>query len=124
LPDLSAEAIEPPLLSVLAQDAVLCSDGASAYKVVAKRRHLAHRPVNLAAGIRVLAGVYHIQNVNAYDSRLKQWMQRFQGVATRYLDNYLGWRRLLERFGSSLQPELCLYTALGRVTSFQQLIVT
>ncbi len=29
--------------------------------------------------------VYHIQNVNAYDSRLKGWMHRFNGVATKYL---------------------------------------
>jgi hypothetical protein len=39
------------------------------------------------------AGVYHIQNVNVCDSRLKQWMGRFHGVATKYLENYLGWRR-------------------------------
>lgn len=60
--------------------------------------------------------MYHIQNVNAYDSRLKQWMQRFHGVATRYLENYLGWRRLIEHFGDSLQPGLCLQAALGRVS--------
>lgn len=121
---LSADAIGPPLRAVLAPDAVLCTDGASAYKVLAKRHHLAHRPVNLAAGIRVLAGVYHIQNVNAYDSRLKQWMNRFHGVATHYLENYLGWRRLLERFGTTLNPELCLTAALGRIRPIQQLIAT
>ena len=27
------------------------------------------------------------QNVNAYDSRLKGWMARFIGVATKYLPN-------------------------------------
>ncbi len=43
-------------------------------------------------------GAFHIQNVNAYDSRLKTWMIRFHGVATKYLKNYLGWRRLLERY--------------------------
>jgi hypothetical protein len=48
---------------------------------------ITHRPVNLAAS------VYHIQNVNACDSRLKQWMGRFHGVATKYLENYLDWRR-------------------------------
>lgn len=54
---------------------------------------ITHRPVNLAAGQRVVAAVYHVQNVNAYDSRLKEWMRRFHGVATHYLGNYLGWRR-------------------------------
>lgn len=28
-------------------------------------------------------GVYHIQNVNSYHSRLKKWMDRFNGVATK-----------------------------------------
>jgi hypothetical protein len=46
-----------------------------------------------------LAWVYHIQNVNSYDSRLKNWMIRFNCVATKYLENYLGWRRELEGCG-------------------------
>jgi hypothetical protein len=45
----------------------------------------------------VLGNVFHIQHVNAYHSRLKDWMRRFKGVSTKYLANYLGWRRLLER---------------------------
>lgn len=64
-------------------------------------------------GIRVLEGVFHIQNVNAYDSRLKTWMRRFNGIATKYLDNYLGWRRLLERYREAISPALCLNEAVG-----------
>ena len=41
--------------------------------------------------------VFHVQNVNAYHSRLKNWMRRFHGVATEYLSTYLGWRRLHEQ---------------------------
>ena len=40
--------------------------------------------------------VFHVQNVNAYHSRLKNWMRRFHGVATEHLPSYLGWRRLHE----------------------------
>jgi hypothetical protein len=36
-------------------------------------------------------GIYHIQNVNSYHSRLKRWMDRFNGVATKYLEHYLAW---------------------------------
>ena len=36
----------------------------------------------------------HINNVNAYHSRLKQWLKRFNGVATKNLPSYLAWRRL------------------------------
>jgi hypothetical protein len=39
---------------------------------------------------------YHIDNVNAYTSGLKTWMVRFKGVATKYLDSYLGWRRMID----------------------------
>ena len=48
-------------------------------------------------------GSYHIQNVNAYISRLKDWLRRFKGVATHYLPTYLGWRRMIEREGDLTQ---------------------
>ena len=40
--------------------------------------------------------IFHVQNVNAYHSRLKNWMRCFHGVATDRLPSYLGWRRLHE----------------------------
>lgn len=83
------------------------------YVALAKQLHIAHQPVNLSAGIRVVDHAFHIQNVNAYDSRLKGWMYRFHGVATKYLPNYLGWRRCLERFSGILTPELFLGQAFG-----------
>jgi transposase-like protein len=47
----------------------------------------------------------HINNVNAYHGRFKQWMRRFNGVATKNLPNYLGWRRALEAWGNQATPE-------------------
>lgn len=92
---------------------MLCTDGAGVYRAVAKAEAIAHEPLNLAQGARVRQRVFHIQHVNAYDSRLKQWMHRFNGVATRYLPNYLGWRRLLERAGKDLSAEAWLRHAMG-----------
>jgi transposase-like protein len=97
LPGLGADAIAAALAPVVARDAVLCPDGAKAYAAFAAGHGVRHEPVNLAAGVRVRDGAFHIQNVNAYHGRLKGWMGRFDGVATRYLPNYLGWRRTLER---------------------------
>ena len=37
-----------------------------------------------------------IQNVNNYHSRLKGWMQRFNGVSTKYLAHYLNWFQFLD----------------------------
>lgn len=80
----------------------------------AKVMGVAHRPVNLSAGIRVVAGAFHIQNVNAFDARLKGWMRRFHGVATRYLENYLGWFKALDRSANSGQdPASLLAMAIG-----------
>jgi transposase-like protein len=97
LPDLGAAAVGAALAPVVADDAVLRSDGAKAHAAFAAERGLHHEPVNLAAGIRVREGAFHIRNVNAYHGRLKGWTGRFNGVATRCLPHYLGWRRTLER---------------------------
>ena len=39
---------------------------------------------------------------------------QLHGVATKYLENYLGWRRMLERYHNSITPSICLDEALGR----------
>lgn len=98
---------------LLPKDIILCSDGSSTLAAAAKALGVAHRPINLTAGIRVVAGVYHVQNVNAYDSRLKEWIRRFHGVATRYLDSYLGWFRAIDRTaGAGLNPVSMLASAV------------
>ena len=104
---------------------LICRDraGGTADFVLARAMGITHRPVNLAQRIRVIAGVYHVQNVNAYDSRLKTWMSRFHGVATCHLANYLGWRRLIERWGNAPKPRAVLLAALG-ISQAQQLTVT
>jgi transposase-like protein len=117
LPKATTECIGMVLAPILDPDAVLCSDGAAIYRSFATQAKIAHQPINLSAGIRVVDHAFHLQNVNAYDSRLKGWMARFYGVATKYLPNYLGWRRSLERFGEALTPEILLGQAVGRGSS-------
>lgn len=90
---------------------------------VAREIGVTHRPINLAAGIRVVGKVYHVQNVNAYDSRLKTWMRRFHGVATHYLANYLGWRRMIDPARGAMPPRAVLLAALG-ISGAQQLMMT
>jgi transposase-like protein len=105
------------LKPLLPRDTILCTDGSSVLAAAVKEIGIAHRPVNVSAGRRVIAGVYHIQNVNAYDSRLKNWIRRFHGVATKYLDSYLGWFRTLDRSASAdTQPAWLLGLAIGKQT--------
>ena len=117
LPDLGAEAIGAALGPVVAGDAVLCSDGARAYAAFAAEHGLRHEPINVAAGVRVRDGAFHIQNVNAYHGRLKGWMGRFNGVATRYLPNYLGWRRTLERVPEPSASKTWLFVAARPIST-------
>jgi transposase-like protein len=94
--------------------AVLCTDGAAVYAAFARSTGITHKVVHARSGLRVQEAAFHIQNVNAYHSRLKGWMLRFHGVATKYLVNYLGWRRMLERYRQAIQPSHCLQEAVGR----------
>lgn len=120
----STQQIEPALIPLLNKDVILCTDGLPTYKQITRQANIAHRPVNIAAGQRVIDNIYHVQNVNAYDSRLKQWMKKFHGVATRYLGNYLGWHRMIDRLGQNITPTLCFLASLGKTRLFQQLITT
>jgi len=88
------------LLAVLPEavtgDAVLCTDGSAMLAAAAHQLGLEHHGLNTLRGER-RRGAWHIQNVNAYHSRFKGWLQRFRGIATSYLPNYLGWYRALDR---------------------------
>ncbi|MGI4718637.1 MAG: IS1595 family transposase [Janthinobacterium lividum] len=78
------------LLPVLDKDVLLVTDAHPAYRRFAVKAGISHEAVNLGAGERV-RGALHVQNVNAYHRRFRQWLARFHGVASRYLPNYLGW---------------------------------
>jgi transposase-like protein len=112
LADLSAESIGAYLKPVVAKDAVLVSDGNRAYEAVAADLDITQIALVASAGERVI-GCYHTQNVNAYQRRFKQWLARFNGVASKYLPNYLGWRRMIEREAEALTPSHCLAIAIG-----------
>lgn len=108
---IDSEHIKQVLEPLVDKDAILCTDGASVYRPFTRQQNITHEVI-YSKGPRV-RGVFHIQNVNAYDSRLKNWMRRFHGVATKYLANYLGWRRLLERYAANITPGICLLEAVG-----------
>lgn len=95
--DFNHDNLKSDLLDSMQKDVVLCTDSSPVYKALASRENLKHKPVNLSQGIRVIDGVYHIQHVNSYHSRLKKWIGKFHGVATKYLDHYVNWQRVIER---------------------------
>lgn len=78
-----AASVQTALAPLLAPDAVLCTDGSVTLASAAHALGVEHQRVNVSQGMRV-RGPWHVQNVNAYVSRLRGWMRRFKGVATRY----------------------------------------
>ncbi len=101
------------LKPVLPADALLISDGASAYRHFAVEAGITHEAVNVQAGERV-RGAIHVQNVNNWHSRFKTWLVRFRGVASRYLINYSGWQRVLSaRRMTTPAHLLCVAVQLG-----------
>ena len=99
------------LKPLLPEDTVLCTDGGTALAAAVRDLGIEHHPVNVSAGLRV-QGAWHIQNVNAFGSRLRQWLLRFKGVSSRYLENYLGWFRALDR-SPGFTPEPASLLALA-----------
>ena len=96
---LTAAQLERDLLPRLDPQALLLSDSHVAYRAFARKHGITHETVNLRAGVRARrlgSLAIHVQNVNAYHQRFKDWLRGFRGVASRYLANYLGWRWALD----------------------------
>lgn len=73
-------------------NSILCTDAIACYNDLAKTENL--ELIQLKTGKSKL-GIYHIQHINSYHSMLKNFMIRFHGVATKYLNNYLIWHNFL-----------------------------
>ena len=56
---------------------------------------------------------YGIQRINAYHSRLKEFIRRFHGVSTKHLDHYIIWNDLMAN--SRRKTEEMLRLLLGQV---------
>lgn len=80
---------------------VLCSDSHRSYGAFAKSNTITHKKFNASKGQRSVDKVYHVQNVNNMDMRLRKFMESFNGVATKYLQNYLNWFLVLEKIKNS-----------------------
>ncbi len=80
---------------------VLCSDSHRSYIAFAKSSSLTHKKFNASKGQRSVDKIYHVQNINNMDMRLRKFMDSVNGVATKYLQNYLNWFLVLEKIKNS-----------------------
>jgi len=120
LPEDTAVCITRALAGAVSPANLLVCDGGRPLGAFARRAKIPVRVV--PAPGKPLPGEpdIHINNVNAYHSRLKEWLRRFHGVATKNLPNYLGWRRGLEASAEHANPRTWLLGALGQ-GAYQQL---
>ncbi len=114
LPDQSKAAIKMALSGRLGKDNILCIDGGNALWGFVNEEEIPFKLILSEKHVHEKDPIFHIQNVNGYHHRLKSWMVRFNGVATKYLPSYLGWRRVYERPRAILTPTAWIQNALGR----------
>lgn len=98
---ISKKDLEKVLKGKLDKIDVLCSDSHRSYGAFARANTISHKKFNASKGQRTVDKVYHVQNVNNMDMRLRKFMDSFNGVATKYLQNYLNWFLVLEKIKNS-----------------------
>jgi transposase-like protein len=113
LDKLDRASVTAVLDGVVTPDNQLCCDGGKAIVSFARKSKIPCCILPKPGGPRPEAPNLHINNVNGYHGRLKEWLRPFHGVATKYLDHYLGWRRTVEALGTDAGRQDWLRSALG-----------
>jgi len=113
LPKLNRVSIAAALGGIVTSANEFCCDGGTAIVAFARRAGIPTHILPMPGKPNPQAPDFHINNVNAYHSRLKEWLRPFHGVATKNLPNYLGWRRALEALGQKVILEDFIFGAIG-----------
>jgi transposase-like protein len=85
------EALADALGGKIDKSAILCTDSYKVYKGLAKKEGLNHKAVTHLGKPTQKNKVYHIQTVNNLHKAIKDHLSRFNGVSSKYLQNYLYW---------------------------------
>jgi transposase-like protein len=94
--------IERAIGQRVSKETILCSDGHVSYKGFAIDNEIEHHAIRADLKQFVKQKIYHVQHVNAIDSRLKKWIEyQFGGVSTKYLQKYLNWFKAKEKLKAS-----------------------
>jgi hypothetical protein len=84
------ELVGTALDGVLAKDnALLCVDGDAAVFAYAKKRGIEFETIIVSKGGMCMRRSCTCRTSNAAVSRFENWLTRFNGVASKYLPNYL-----------------------------------
>lgn len=96
---IDTSSIENTIGGLIGEDNILCSDSHPSIIAWAKEKQLEHH--TFIASKHVKDKCYHVQHVNSMDSFYERWIRRFNGVATKYLNQYLNWFIFLQKVKKS-----------------------
>lgn len=114
------EQLKTSISPIIDHDTLVCADSKSPYLNFTKEIGLRHGKLNLSKGVNVVKDIVHVQNVTMYSENLKEWMKRFRGVATKYLNSYLSWYRELDEFNMKIDKVVLMLRAKNGTIYFHQ----
>ena len=88
----------------LKKGTILCTDSHRSFTGFAKEKKFTVKNIHARSGQHVVNKIYHIQHVNQMAQGLKKWMDKFNGVATKYLQNYMNWYMMLDKMKNNSTP--------------------
>lgn len=80
--------------------AILVTDRHKSYLELVQQKNLIHQTI--VAQYKQFTNIdgFNINRVNALHARLKRWLTKFNGIATKYLQNYLNYFRIWDKVNS------------------------
>ncbi|MDR2488149.1 MAG: IS1595 family transposase [Desulfovibrio sp.] len=93
----SIKTIKSVLNNKIKEKSVICTDKEKSYLKFAKSNKLEH--IRLEE-FKSKKGIYHINHINSYHTRLKKFIDNFNGVSTKHLNNYLIWNNVINENSS------------------------
>ena len=100
----STEAVRQVLGGHVNAEVTLCTDEDASYRRFSKEN--GNELVQIKGGKDSVKGIYHIQHLNAYHSKLKLFLSGFKGVPSKYLNNYLIWNNVLKHRTGTLREKV------------------
>lgn len=85
---ITSKLLEEILGKRIEKDTILVTDSCKSYIRFAEEHNLQLKQITRK---KHKNGKYHINNVNAYHKGLKKFLLKFNGISTKYLNNYLNW---------------------------------
>ncbi|GAB3538401.1 IS1595-like element ISSsu9 family transposase [Pontibacter brevis] len=83
---------------VSADSNIICSDKHPSIKSFAKTHGFTHYRIHASKKQYSVGKIYHVNNLNNLAKRFKDYIKKFNGVATKYLQSYLNLFKFIELF--------------------------